>query len=194
LETAVVAYNEIAKEKGFKQVNPENREMLRGLSPQKIMSELGISIFELPGVALKLRKELKQSVSKWKPHEGVRELVTELKHLGYRLFILSSNSEENVREFLRMNNLDVFGDVVSATSAFGKARLLKQIMRASNLVPAETIYVGDEIRDIEGAKKAGIEVISVPWGLNTAEALAKYSPTLVAHAPNDILTYLTTQG
>jgi phosphoglycolate phosphatase-like HAD superfamily hydrolase len=48
------------------------------------------------------------------------------------------------------------------------------------------VYVGDEVRDIEAARKSGINCISVSWGFNTKELLQKHSQTVVS-SPTELL-------
>jgi phosphoglycolate phosphatase-like HAD superfamily hydrolase len=49
------------------------------------------------------------------------------------------------------------------------------------------IYVGDETRDIEASKKAGIPVIAVTWGLNDREILAMAQPDQIIDSPDNLL-------
>ncbi len=51
----------------------------------------------------------------------------------------------------------------------------------------EVIYVGDETRDIEAAKKINSKVIAVSWGFNTKEALARHNPDFLIHQPSELL-------
>lgn len=47
-------------------------------------------------------------------------------------------------------------------------------------------YVGDEVRDIEAAKRAGVPVVGVAWGFQTAKALESARPQFVAKTPEDL--------
>ena len=47
---------------------------------------------------------------------------------------------------------------------------------ASACTPAQAIYVGDELRDGEAARAAGIAFAAVAWGYSAPEALQAQAP------------------
>ena len=73
------------------------------------------------------------------------------------------------------------------TSIFGKHTTLKRLIKKYDLVKKEVIYIGDEIRDIEACKKAGIECIVVTWGYNSRKALQQQNPDYMIDRPADLL-------
>ena len=83
-----------------------------------------------------------------------------------------------------------FVEIYSGVGLFDKARILKKVVRRNNLDPADTWYVGDEVRDIVGAQHAGLRVIAVAWGYNTAAILADHHPTKLLHRPSEIIDTL----
>jgi phosphoglycolate phosphatase len=60
-------------------------------------------------------------------------------------------------------------------------------MKQNFLSPEEIVYVGDETRDIESAKKIKIKVIAVSWGFNSWEVLAKYKPEFLIDKPTELI-------
>ena len=48
------------------------------------------------------------------------------------------------------------------------------------------VYVGDETRDIEACRAAGIPVIAVSWGLNTRALLFSLSPDQIVDSPEEL--------
>ena len=56
------------------------------------------------------------------------------------------------------------------------------------LSKSDVYFVGDEVRDIEAGKKAGIKTIAVSWGYNTKDALAKEQPDYIIDTPLDLKT------
>ena len=46
--------------------------------------------------------------------------------------------------------------------------------------------MGDEIRDIEAANSAGVDVAAVGWGLNSRRALLKRNPTYIVAQPAEL--------
>jgi phosphoglycolate phosphatase-like HAD superfamily hydrolase len=57
--------------------------------------------------------------------------------------------------------------------------MLRKILKQNKLKPADVIYVGDEMRDIEAAKSVGIEVVAVTWGFNDESRLENEAPTVL---------------
>ena len=64
---------------------------------------------------------------------------------------------------------------------------MKRIMKKEKLRTSEVLYVGDEIRDINAAKNAGIDIASVGWGYNTVESLKKHKPEYLITEPSELI-------
>ncbi|MEJ6580185.1 MAG: HAD hydrolase-like protein [Akkermansiaceae bacterium] len=57
---------------------------------------------------------------------------------------------------------------------------------ADSLDPREMIYVGDEVRDVKAAHKAGVNIAGVTWGFNTRRSLAELEPRWLLSDPEDL--------
>lgn len=64
-------------------------------------------------------------------------------------------------------------DFIYQCSLFSKSKTLARVLKEQNLTLAETLYIGDEVRDIESCQKIGLDILSVTWGLNDKESLQK---------------------
>jgi phosphoglycolate phosphatase-like HAD superfamily hydrolase len=60
-------------------------------------------------------------------------------------------------------------------------------LRKESLNPEEVVYVGDETRDIEAAKKSQIKVIAVTWGFNSKQVLAAQNPDFLIDRPEELI-------
>ena len=49
------------------------------------------------------------------------------------------------------------------------------------------MYVGDEARDMEAARRAGVHSVGVTWGFNNRSALEKANPEKLVDKPKDLL-------
>jgi phosphoglycolate phosphatase-like HAD superfamily hydrolase len=49
------------------------------------------------------------------------------------------------------------------------------------------VYVGDESRDLDAARKAGVSVAAVSWGFHAPELLASMNPTYMLEHPRELL-------
>jgi len=181
--------NRLAKEFGYSPSTLEELSQIRQLGAWQVVQRSGVSIFKLPSLIRKIQIELSQEIEHTKLFPGMEETLQKLSANGHSLGILSSNSTENINKFLETHHLDhLFDFVVSSTTLFGKNRSLKQLIQQQNIAVNDIIYIGDETRDIEAAKKIRVEVIAVGWGFNSVEALAAHNPNYLLSSPSEILT------
>ena len=123
-----------------------------------------------------------------RPQPGVREVLESLHAAGERLYILSSNSNENVEKYLQHHRLaSYFSGVYGGASLLGKAPRLNKLIEAEKVDVAKSWYVGDETRDVIAAHAVGLRIISVSWGYNSREALAAKEPDLLVDKPGQLL-------
>ncbi|CAN5220576.1 HAD family hydrolase [soil metagenome] len=183
----ISVYNEIGKEYNLTQITAKEARELRNMTPRQVIRALKISLFTLPFYLLKGRALFKKRIDRVKPIEGIIPVLKKLSkthHLG----ILTSNDQQSVEHFLQKYELDMFDFVHSEKNLFGKHKALLALMTAHNITQKEIIYVGDEVRDIESCKKAGVPIASVSWGLNSHELLASYKPEYLFDNPEQLLT------
>lgn len=188
VDALVSIANRLAKEFGYVQITPEELALLRNLTSREIINYSGISVFKIPFLVKKIKGELKSKIPELKPIPGMKEALINLKNAGHCLGIITSNSKDNVTEFLRINELDnLFEFIYSGITIFGKTTIINNLLKQKQLKPEEVIYVGDETRDIEASKKANIKVVAVSWGFNSPEVLAKQNPNYLIHHPSELL-------
>ena len=60
-----------------------------------------------------------------------------------------------------------------------------------NLHVSELVYVCDETRDVQAARKAGLRSIAVTWGFNSRKALEKAGPDFIIDQPDELLGIIT---
>lgn len=173
---------------GIERFDEKEIARLRGMPPSKIVRELRIPITRLPRLILKGRQKMHERMAEVHPFPGMPEILHALHTGGYHLLVMSSNSERNVRTFLRANNLESYFDgVYGGVALFNKAAALRKVIRRNRLVTADCFYIGDEVRDIVAATKVQVEPVAVSWGYQTAAALEKYHPYAVAKTPADFM-------
>ena len=181
-------YNELALEYNLVAISDDIREMLRARKLQEILKTYGISNRKFFLLSLRIKKEFARHIHETEPVNEMEAALREIKNAGYKLGILTSNSANNVSKFLDINSLSgMIGFIYSGKSIFGKDRVIRHMLTHENIPEEDVIYVGDETRDIEASKKAGIPVIAVTWGLNRREVLASLLPDNIADEPKDLL-------
>jgi phosphoglycolate phosphatase len=191
LDALVLISNRLALEFGYPPTTPEELPKLRNLSSREILRQSGVSLFKMPFLLRKVREYLHQEILNLKTIPGIQDALVQLKHEGYCLGILTSNSEENVKLFLKKHGLQyLFTFIYSETSLFSKDKSIRKLMKKNNLSSEEIIYVGDETRDIEASKKIHIKVIAVTWGFNSGEVLAQHNPDFLIQQPSELIEVL----
>ena len=78
-------------------------------------------------------------------------------------------------------------------SIFGKAAKFRHVLGRADISHREAIAIGDEVRDIEAARAAGIACAAVTWGYAAPEALRALAPNLVFERVEDIASMLAAQ-
>ena len=188
VDALVTIANGLAVEFSYAQITSEELVILRNLTSREIFKYSGIPLFKIPFLLKKVKRELKNKIPELKPILGIQSALIELKDNGNRLGIITSNSKGNVKEFLKINNMDtLFEFIHTGVTIFGKTTIINNVLRQKQLKTQEVIYVGDETRDIEASKKANIKVIGVTWGFNSEEALVKQNPDFLIHHPQELV-------
>lgn len=164
--------NEFAVKFGYRQFDFANN---KDLSARQIVKRSGVKFWQIPRLVRFFRKESAKRVDSIKPFVGINHLIKGISS-KCDLGILSTNSEETVKKFLVNNQLDNFFSFIKTDVAlFGKNRALRRVKRRLLKRYTHLIYIGDEIRDIEACRKAGVDIISVSWGYNSHEALMMHN-------------------
>lgn len=184
-------YNKIAPRYNCKPVELKDADRLRNTRPQEFMREYGVSQVKLPFLVLSTRRELHKRIEDVKPQAGICSTLKELKELGYTLGIVTSNSQKNISSFLLKNDLsDIFDFLETGTHVFGKHRKIRRILKERNIPADACIYVGDETRDVEAAKRVCIPVIAVSWGFNDGNVLRRLDPDFTVDEPQELIELL----
>jgi len=190
-ETIVSITNSLAVEFGHQPVGEEDIPKLQNLSSQKIVRQSGISVFKIPFLIRRLRRELENRITEVSLFPGIKELILDLKAEGYVLGIITSNSRENVIALMAINDLEnSFDFICSSSRLFGKHKAIAKLLKREKLEREKAFYVGDETRDIDAAKKAKIRAIAVSWGFNSTEALARSNPDFLASHPQELREFI----
>ena len=191
LDAIVNISNRLALEFGYKQTSFAEISQLKNLNSREIIKQSGISIFKVPFLIRKVKAELNKEIEGLKPIIGIKEALTELKDQGNNLLIITSNSKDNVIAFLEKNNLEyLFSSVYSGATLFGKSKIINKILKQEDINIEQVIYVGDETRDIESARKSKIKAIAVTWGFNSKQVLAEQNPDFLIHQPHELINVI----
>lgn len=185
-DLAIEIYNLVAPEYKLKPVLPADIPRIREMNIREILTLYKISFWKIPKLLIRGKRELHDRIADIKPIAGIHEVLDDLHAQGYSLGVMTSNTKKNVIDFLDNNNLDnVFDFIHSEKNLFKKDKALKRLLKSMDIAQ-ESVYVGDEMRDIQAAKQASIPIISVSWGFNTKASLQSLGPNAIADKPLDL--------
>jgi len=185
-------FNRIAPDYGIREVAEHELDHLRHLSLSALLDHLEIPKRRVPAIIARGTGMMRANITELKMIDGMHEVLIELRRHVHSFGILTSNATANVDLFLRTHGLREQFDFISSTSKLtGKAKHLKAILKTFSLRPGELLYIGDELRDVKAAQKAGIPIAAVTWGFNSRESLAASEPEYLFDQPVDFLQLLT---
>ncbi len=188
LDSLIKITNRLAGEFGYKQTTEEDIATLKNMNSMQVIKTSGIPVFKIPFLLQRVKLELNHEIPILKPIPGIFEALYLLKNKDIKLGILTSNSQENVKGFLERNEMTtLFNFIDAGATLFGKSKAIKNFLKKEGVQPEQVIYVGDETRDIEAAKKVKIKVIAVSWGFNSKAVLAKHNPDLIIDKPQELM-------
>lgn len=186
-DAALDTYNSLSKKYGFRTVLETDLPSLKHKTSKELLKHLGISLMRLPFILKEARANFQKQIHDLQPIEDLTEVLIKLKELKLQLGILTSNSGKNVSDFLSNNKLNYFDYIYPDVHLFGKSRAIKRLIKKEKLKSERVVYVGDETRDIEAAKTAGVGVIAVTWGFNSREVLQAQGPSKIVDSPQELL-------
>ncbi len=189
-DTMVAIFNQMAHQLDIEPLSKEELATLRDMTPKEVLKALGVPLIRLPGYLVTFRNEYIKQINTLHCIPGIEAILRELS-ANYHFSIITSNDEEAVSMFLQRHGIrELFNPIYSARNIFGKHKVIQKLMKERKLDAKTTIYVGDEVRDIEASKKVGIDIISVSWGLNSQKILAEHSPTYLIEKPEELTSIL----
>lgn len=164
-------------------------EEMRRLSAREVIQRLRIPAWKLPLVARDMRRRAALGVDEMRLFDGVEEMLAQLDQAGVALAVVSSNSEVAVRGVLGPANAARFRHFSCGAGIFGKATAFRKVVRRVGASPV--ICIGDELRDAEAARAAGLAFGAVAWGYTEREALrARGEPDLLFESIPEIAARL----
>ncbi len=183
--------NAVAQEFGFKTITEEEIPRCRDMSTKELLKYVGVPRYKLPLVLKRLRREISREIPSIKTVSGIANCLKALQRAGVQLGIVTSNTRANVKRCLGANGvLGYFDFLYTSLNLFGKHRTLRRALKKTGLTNDQVIYIGDENRDIEAARKCAIRSVAVGWGFQSERKLVSAGPDFFAAHPMEIVTYV----
>ncbi len=131
---------------------------------------------------------------KTKLYEGVSEMLDTLASHNMQMAILSNKphefTEQCVSEFLPHWNFQVVLGQQDPLPLKPDPRSALEIARRLEVLPEETLYLGDTSIDMNTAKAAGMFPVGALWGFRSAEELEQSGALVLIEKPIQIMNIL----
>jgi phosphoglycolate phosphatase len=170
------AAHQLADMYQFRKPEAQELDALRGYDARRIVNHLGLPFWKVPRVARRFRQMMAECGAQIPLFDGVEDMLHALSAGGISLGLITSNSHDNVRRVMGARAMSLLTHRECGASFFGKSGRLKRILERSGVCPSETIYVGDEIRDLDAANAANVKFGAVLWGYTRGDSLLQRSP------------------
>lgn len=168
---------------------------LRGTPVRKVIKAIGIPLRQMPRLLVQGRALMHQRMHEVRVFPGLHESLATLHQAGWQLMVISTNSQQNVEVYLREHGLyEYFDHIYGGVGLFSKTQSLRKVLRQNKLDRTSCFYVGDEVRDMQAAHRAHVNVVAVAWGYNDASILRAEEPYAVAERPADLVQIFAAEG
>lgn len=181
--------NKLAPEFKFSEIDLSEVDALRDKTAKEVVQYLKVPVLKIPAILARGKKEFHKGISNIKPIAGLKDVLHQMKALGLRMGILSSNAAENIESFLENHSLKIFDFTQSTSKVWSKNTSLQRLIAKRGFDKDSVFYIGDESRDIAAARKSGVNSVAVSWGYNSARTLEAHNPDVLVATPEDLLDY-----
>ena len=181
--------NDVADRFGFLSMADGDVESLRHAGSREVIRRLEVPVWKLPFIARHMRRMKAGHLDGIPLFPHATAMLRSLRDGGLTLALVSSDHEANARRQLG-EAAHLFSHFDCGASLFGKAKKFRRVVKRAGVNPAQAISIGDEVRDIEAARAAGIACGAVMWGYAAPNALRALGPEMVFERMEDIAARL----
>lgn len=128
-------------------------------------------------------------------YDGMKELLSKLKHRGVKLGIASSKPEHliySVADYLGVTDLfdAIVGVKIDDSNHSSKTGLVLGAMdKLGATDKSKVLMVGDRCFDIDGAAGAGVDSCGALWGYGNKEEFIEHNATFIIENPSQVLEW-----
>ena len=128
-------------------------------------------------------------VDKTKPYDGIIELIERLRAAGCKTAVVSNKGDFAVQELAKQyfpGMLDCAVGERTGVRTKPAPDSVNAVLSELGINRSDAIYIGDSDVDIDTAKNAGMDSISVLWGFRDREFLTEHGAEQFVETPREI--------
>ncbi len=119
-------------------------------------------------------------------YDGVVPCLDWIKSQSIKLAVLTNKPEAPAKRLLELFGMVSYFSIIAGPDTYGVHKPdpdgLRAIMLRCQVLPEQTVMVGDGDTDVKTGLAAGTRTIAVTYGYRTADQLAALSPDAVVHS------------
>lgn len=127
-----------------------------------------------------------------RPYDGVIQVIESLRVWGVMTAVVSNKADFAVQELCRDYFPGLFDFVVGERENIRRKPCpdsANEVLRTLGVDKTEALYIGDSDVDIETAKNAGLDCVSVSWGFRDTDFLLAHGASVIIDQPNELLRF-----
>lgn len=176
---ALSVADQLADKHGIMRIDRSQLEIMRGSTVKALLKLYKIPLWKLPWLLSDVRRLMSAGTGQIPMFAGIEHLLKRLSAQGIRLAVVTSNSYQNVQQVLGRETAALMDYYECGVGLFGKRDKFRKILKKSGMARNEIICIGDESRDIEAARSAGLGCGAVAWGYARVDILEVHAPDFV---------------
>lgn len=125
-------------------------------------------------------------------YEGLYEVITKLRTMGYKLAVLSNKPDNLVQGIVKkLFPEDFFVFVAGQTELPRKPDPTVPLMiaREQGMELENCYFIGDSEVDVQTARNSGMHAVAVSWGFRDRDVLESSEPDIIIDTPAELLGF-----
>jgi 2-phosphoglycolate phosphatase len=128
-----------------------------------------------------------------RPFDGIIPMLEALRAAGIKTGVVTNKYERLARKLLKAVGIRPLFDVILGSDSPNCAKKpapdsLLEAARLTGVSPEQTVYAGDDLRDIQAAHAAGMKAAAVRWGFLSSEPETWQADTVVSD-PSELVAW-----
>ena len=126
---------------------------------------------------------------KTRAYDGIKEMLLALRKAGVRTAVVSNKADFGVQTLCKTyfsGLLDVAVGQREGIRLKPAPDSVNEVLRLLEIRREDAVYIGDSDVDIDTARNAGMDCISVTWGFRRREFLLEHGAVILADKPENI--------